>query len=90
VGRPEHRARAGAGLPVSGHEHRRPERPADWPEAVNTPAQYEFDLLAALAEDPASGLEQVAPGIYLGRPVDHSGCPFCVNAIPHGWNSGPC
>lgn len=70
------------------HEHRRPPRPADWPEVVKrTPDQVEFDLLAEMAKDPANGLELIAPGVY--RASDP--CLVCLNKGGHyGWNSGPC
>lgn len=70
------------------HEHRRPVRPLDWPEATKTPAQHEFDLLAEMAKDPANHLEEIAPGVFKASQDD---CPLCPDHEARGyWSSGPC
>lgn len=70
------------------HEHHRPVRPLDWPVAVKTPAQFEFDLLAEMAKDPANHLVEVAPGIYK---TTEDRCVLCPDHEARGyWNSGPC
>jgi hypothetical protein len=60
---------------LDGHEHRRPETPEDWPAGVRTPDQFMFDVFAQIDRDP---------------PEEHTGCVFCAQVVPHGWNSGPC
>lgn len=74
---------------ATGHEHRRPERPADWP-SKQTPDQIVFDMHAEKAS--AAGLILVEPGVWRGDD-DRSRCPFCLNdqrrGHGFGWNSGP-
>jgi hypothetical protein len=71
------------------HEHGRPGKPEGWPETVRTPAQFEFDLVAQMAKDPAHGLVEVTPGLYRVRP--DTPCLFCIDREGNfGWVSGPC
>jgi hypothetical protein len=74
---------------MSEHQHARPTRPIGWPETMETPAQFEFDLTAALARDRGDLLEEIEPGVYL---VAAEGCLFCKaeESRGDGWLSGSC
>jgi hypothetical protein len=77
----------GPGEVMRSDEQRIPVRPPDWPAAIKPPAQFEFELLAAMAEDPVSGLTQLAPGVYKGA----AECPTARGDLRRGWwSSGSC
>jgi hypothetical protein len=83
---------------MSGHEHIRPELPADWPQgSTRTPDMVMFDLLAEMAKEPGSGMTEIAPGVWHSvdlTETESTACPFCRQKRweeeGHGWISGPC
>lgn len=74
---------------MSEHTHARPTRPVDWPEDLSTPAQFEFNLTAAMARDRGDLLEEIGPGVYRAAA---EGCLFCTaeESRGNGWVSGSC